>query len=167
MLLLNIKNKLLEIINLIKEMLYCYKKISYKGEIATEILYRAVKEENENESETAMKFSSFSAKIPISGEIPTEIREEHPVIKAAAQIGNLEFRPQQNAFGENRTAELDFDYSVYLEIFCNEETAELSLHYSTEPFNPLEQLPPLPLDECSYSSTPSEGSTLNIRKSLA
>lgn len=107
-------------------------KISYKGEIATEILYRAVKEENENESETAMKFSSFSAKIPISGEIPTEIREEHPVIKAAAQIGNLEFRPQQNAFGENRTAELDFDYSVYLEIFCNEETEITTDMYSTE-----------------------------------
>ena len=105
-------------------------KIAYKGEIATEILYRAMKEENETDS--AMKFSSFSAKIPISGEIPTESREEHPVIKADVQIGNLEFRPQQNAFGENRTAELDFDYSVYLEIFCNEETELTTDMYSTE-----------------------------------
>ena len=106
-------------------------KTAYKGEIATEILYRAVKEETEAE-EGAMKFSSFSAKIPISGEIPTENIGEHPVIKANVQIGNLEFRPQQNAFGENRTAELDFDYSVYLEIFCNEETEITTDMYSTE-----------------------------------
>lgn len=51
--------------------------------------------------------------------------------------------------------------------FCNEETAELILRYNTEQLNPLEQLPPLPLDECRYSSAPSVGSTLNIRKSLA
>ncbi|MBQ3490881.1 MAG: DUF3794 domain-containing protein [Clostridia bacterium] len=107
-------------------------KTAYKGEIATEILYRAVKEENETDTETAMKFSSFCAKIPISGEIPTENIGEHPVIKADVQIGNLEFRPQQNAFGENRTAELDFDYSVYLEIFCNEETEITTDMYSTE-----------------------------------
>ncbi len=107
-------------------------KTAYKGEIATVILYRAVNEENENESETAMKFSSFAAKIPIAGEIPVENIGEHPVIKANVQIGNLEFRPQQNAFGENRTAELDFDYSVYLEIFRNEETEITTDMYSTE-----------------------------------
>ena len=107
-------------------------KTSYKGEIATSVLYRAVREEDENESESAMQFSSFSAKIPIAGEIPTENIGEHPVIKANVQIGNLEFRPQQNAFGENRTAELDFDYSVYLEIFRNEETEITTDMYSTD-----------------------------------
>ena len=107
-------------------------KTAYKGEIATSVLYRAVSEEQENESEGAMKFSSFSAKIPISGEIPTENAGEHPIIKADVQIGNLEFRPQQNAFGENRTAELDFDYSVHLEIFRNEEAEITTDMYSTE-----------------------------------
>lgn len=105
-------------------------KTAYKGEVATVILYRAVKEDNETEN--TMKFSSFSAKIPIAGEIPVENIGEHPVIKANVQIGNLEFRPQQNAFGENRTAELDFDYSVYLEIFRNEETEITTDMYSTE-----------------------------------
>jgi len=105
-------------------------KTAYKGEIVTEILYRAVPEENEAQS--AMKFASFSARIPISGEIPTENVGEYPVIRAHARIGSMEFRPQQNAFGENRTAELDFDYSVFLDILCNTETEITTDMYSTE-----------------------------------
>jgi hypothetical protein len=107
-------------------------KIAYKGEIMTEILYRAVCEESEGAETGAMKFSSFSAKIPISGEIPAENIGEYPVIRANVQIGSMEYRPQQNAFGENRTAELDFDYSVYLDIFCNTETEITTDMYSTE-----------------------------------
>ena len=73
---------------------------------------------------------------PIAGEIPVENAGEHPAIKANVQIGNLEFRPQQNAFGENRTAELDFDYSVYLEIWriistSNDYTFELMMFLLT------------------------------------
>ena len=107
-------------------------KIAYKGEIVADILYRIVPEENENTEGGAMKFASFAAKIPISGEIPAENVGEHPVIRASVQIGSMEFRPQQNAFGENRTAELDFDYSVYLDIFCNSETEITTDMYSTE-----------------------------------
>ena len=88
--------------------------IAYKGEIITEILYRVVPEENEDAEKNTVKFASFATKIPISGEIPAENIGEHPVIRANVKIGAMEFRPQQNAFGENRTAELDFDYSVYL-----------------------------------------------------
>ena len=105
-------------------------KTAYKGEIVTEILYRAVREEGEEGG--AVKFASFSAKIPISGEIPTENIGDHPVIRAKVKIGGMEFRPQQNAFGENRTAELDFDYSVYLDILCNGETEITTDMYSTD-----------------------------------
>ena len=106
--------------------------IAYKGEIVTEILYRVVPEENESTEKSVMKFASFSSRIPISGEIPAENLGEHPVIRASVQIGSMEYRPQQNAFGENRTAELDFDYSVYLDIFCNAETEITTDMYSTE-----------------------------------
>ena len=106
--------------------------IAYKGEIVTEILYRAVGEENESGEKDALTFASFSAKIPIAGEIPAENIGEHPVIRANVKIGSMEYRPQQNAFGENRTAELDFDYSVYLDIFCNSETEITTDMYSTE-----------------------------------
>ena len=105
---------------------------TYKGEIAAEILYRIVREENEGEENGAMKFAFFSAKIPIAGEIPVENVGEHPVIRANVKIGSMEYRPQQNAFGENRTAELDFDYSVYLDVFCNAETEITTDMYSTE-----------------------------------
>jgi len=107
-------------------------KISYKGEIVAEILYRVVREGNEGEEGGVMNFAFFSAKIPISGEIPAENVGEHPVIRANVKVGSMEFRPQQNAFGENRTAELDFDYSVYLDIFCNTETEITTDMYSTE-----------------------------------
>ena len=106
--------------------------ISYKGEIVAEILYRVVPEENEGAEKSAMKFASFSARIPIAGEIPAEGIGEHPVIRASVQIGAMESRPQQNAFGENRTAELDFDYSVYLDVFCNAETEITTDMYSTD-----------------------------------
>ena len=107
-------------------------KIAYKGEIVAEILYRVVRDENEIEENGAKKFGFFSAKIPISGEIPAENIGDHPVIRANVKVGSMEFRPQQNAFGENRTAELDFDYSVYLDIFCNTETEITTDMYSTE-----------------------------------
>lgn len=105
-------------------------KTAYKGEIVTEILYRAVSEE-EGEAATP-SFASFFAKIPISGEIPSDFAGEHPVVKADVKIGAIEFRPQQNAFGENRTAELDFDYSVYLTFLCHTEAEVTTDMYSTE-----------------------------------
>jgi hypothetical protein len=107
-------------------------KIAYKGDVVSEILYRVVPGETEGEESGAVKFASFTAKIPISGEIPAEDIGEYPVIRASVKIGSMEYRPQQNAFGENRTAELDFDYSVYLDIFCNRETEITTDMYSTD-----------------------------------
>ena len=113
-------------------------KAAYKGDIVTDILYRARTEENA-ETDGVPKFASFSAKIPISGEIPADGTGDHPVTKATVKIGTVEFRPQQNAFGENRTAELDFDYSVYLDFFCNEEAELTTDMYSTEYESDLEE----------------------------
>ena len=114
-------------------------KTAYKGEIITEILYRVHTEEDV--PSVFPKFASFSAKIPIDGEIAAEGVGERPVMKAHVSINQMEFRPQQNAFGENRTAELDFDYSVYVDYFCNTETVVTTDMYSTE-----------------YESSPEEGS---------
>ncbi|MBQ8497028.1 MAG: DUF3794 domain-containing protein [Clostridia bacterium] len=114
-------------------------KTAYKGEIVTEILYRARPEENEEEENNIPRFAAFSAKIPISGEIPCEDAGDHPIAKASVKITSLEYRPQQNAFGENRTAELDFDYSVDLDLFCNEETELTTDMYSTEYESTLEE----------------------------
>ena len=113
-------------------------KTAYKGEIATEILYRAVEEDA---TSSAPKFVSFSAKIPISGEIATEDGKDASVIKGMVTIGTLEFRPAQNAFGENRTTELDFDYSVYLDYLCNKEAEITTDMYSTEYESTIEEEP--------------------------
>lgn len=120
-------------------------KTVYKGEIATDILYRACRGENEDES-TPPRFTSFSAKIPIAGEVAAEDAGEHPIAKADVQIEALSFRPQQNAFGENRTAELDFDYTVSLTLFCPAETELTTDMYSTDYESTLEE------DSLSYET---------------
>ena len=59
------------------------------------------------------------------------------------------------------------DAPANVQFCCNEETAEVTIHYKTHRFNPLEHLPQLPLDDSIYYTDPSTGSTLKIRKSLA
>lgn len=59
------------------------------------------------------------------------------------------------------------DAPVNIQFCCNEETAEVTIHYKTHRFNPLEHLPQLPLDDSIYCTDPTAGSTLKIRKSLA
>lgn len=108
-------------------------KVNYKGEILAEILYRAAQTESDSENQSdAPSHAYFTAKIPISGEIAAEGVGDHPVANATIKIGSLEYRPQENTFGENRTAELDFDYSVYIDFYCNEETEITTDMYSTE-----------------------------------
>lgn len=114
-------------------------KTAYKGEIVTEILYLV--HADDGMPTEIPRFASFSARIPIDGEFPADGIGERPVMKAHVSIDHLEFRPQQNAFGENRTAELDFDYTIYVDYYCNEETVITTDMYSTE-----------------YESTPEEAS---------
>ena len=106
-------------------------KVVYKGDILATILYLATRDEEESVG-IAPKFVSFSAKIPISGEIASENASERHIPFATVHVSTPEFRPQTNAFGENRTVEIDFDYSVIAELFCNEETVLTTDMYSTE-----------------------------------
>jgi hypothetical protein len=50
---------------------------------------------------------------------------------ADVSVHTPEFRPQANAFGENRTAEIDFDYGVHVELYSNEEATLTADMYST------------------------------------
>ncbi len=106
-------------------------KIVYKGDILAHILYLAARDDEEAAG-AAPKFISFTAKIPISGEIAAEGVSERYIPFASVHVSTPEFRPQTNAFGENRTVELDFDYSVFAELFCNEEAILTTDMYSTE-----------------------------------
>lgn len=106
-------------------------KVIYKGDILATILYLASKDDD-TAAGSAPKFVSFAAKIPISGEIAAESISERYIPFASVHVSTPEFRPQTNAFGENRTVELDFDYSVTAELFCNEETILTTDMYSTE-----------------------------------
>ncbi len=106
-------------------------KVVYKGEILATILYLAASEEDAPAG-TAPRFVSFTSKIPISGEIVAEGITERYIPFASVKVSTPEFRPQTNAFGENRTAELDFDYSVSVELFCNEEATLTTDMYSTD-----------------------------------
>ncbi len=105
-------------------------KIIYKGEILAAILYLATKEETEPTG-TAPKFVSFSAKIPISGEIDAPEATEKYIPVASVSVSSPEYRTQTNAFGENRTAEIDFDYSIAVTLYGNRETILTSDMYST------------------------------------
>ncbi len=108
-------------------------KVSYKGDIVANILYLAKTEfPDDIEPENPPKYVAFSRKIPISGEIDAQGVTENCVPIASVRTDNLEFRPQENNFGESRTVELDFDYSVFARIFCNEENEITTDMYSTD-----------------------------------
>ncbi len=103
-------------------------KAVYKGEVVADILYRAAS----GEEETAPRYVAFLRRVPIYGEIASEQIGERCVAFASVETEHLEFRPQENASGEARTVELDFDYSVHLRLFCNEPSEIVSDLYSPD-----------------------------------
>ncbi|MBQ9748720.1 MAG: DUF3794 domain-containing protein [Clostridia bacterium] len=105
-------------------------KVVYKGEIPTAILYLAVTDDDAPAG-SAPQYVAFSAKIPIAGEIAAQGVTERHVPFASASVGGIEFRPQTNAFGENRTAEIDFVYGVDVELYSNETAVLTADMYST------------------------------------
>lgn len=58
------------------------------------------------------------------------------------------------------------DCAIALNIRCDEEEAEISLHYGMPLFNPLVSLPHLPLDHTEFHADPATGSTLKLWKKL-
>ena len=108
------------------------KSLSYKGEILTHILYLAKTENEEADAPAAPLYVTYHAKIPIAGEISSDRPMERPVPTADVKIENLEYRTQENSFGESRTFELDFEYSVMAKIYENEENEITTDMYSTD-----------------------------------
>lgn len=108
-------------------------KVSYKGDIVASILYLAKTERTGDEETPApAQYVAFARKVPISGEIAVQGVTEACVPIASVKTDNLEFRPQENSLGESRTVELDFDYSVFARVFCNEENEITTDMYSTD-----------------------------------
>ncbi len=105
-------------------------KVIYKGDILADILYLSAKTED-TPAGMPPHFVSFTAKIPITGEIEAPGISERYIPFASVIVSTPEFRTQTNAFGENRTIELDFDYHVSAELYCNEETILTTDMYST------------------------------------
>lgn len=64
-------------------------------------------------------------------------------------------------------SQLPPDCAITLDMRCDEEEAEINLHYDIPRFNPLISLPHLPLDRTEFSAAPTAGSTLRIWKKLA
>lgn len=64
-------------------------------------------------------------------------------------------------------SQLPPDCAITLDMRCDEEEAEINLHYDIPRFNPLISLPHLPLDRTEFSAGPAAGSTLRIWKKLA
>lgn len=126
-------------------------KLSYKGDIVANILYLA-KTEQPAETDNAMppKYVAFSRKIPISGEIEAQGVTDSCIPFASVRTDGLEFRPQENNFGESRTVELDFDYSVFARVFCNEENEITTDMYSTD-FESTEETETLEYDTVLYT----------------
>ena len=126
-------------------------KLSYKGDIVTSILYLAKTEQSADAENTVPpKYVAFSRKIPISGEIEAEGVTESCVPFASVRTDSLEFRPQENNFGESRTVELDFNYSVFARVFCNEENEVTTDMYSTD-FESAEETEALEYDTVLYT----------------
>ncbi len=55
---------------------------------------------------------------------------------------------------------------VELQLNCNEQEAQLFIHYNQPQLNPLTNLPNLPVDKATYSTDREKSSTLKLRKTL-
>lgn len=102
-------------------------KISYRGDITAEIIYLARSEEGD-----APRYVSFRKLIPIMGEVGAEGVTDMCQGVGFATVGAPEFRPQTNAFGENRTVEIDLSYTAHLFALCNANVSAVLDMYSVD-----------------------------------
>ncbi len=109
--------------------------LSYKGDVIANILY-AHKPTAENEEEAAenggVLYASLVRKIPIYGDIPTDMEEMPVFCLGRADITKLEYRPQENSLGESRIIEIDFDYDIFADCYYNEESKVVKDIYSLD-----------------------------------
>lgn len=123
-------------------------KVTYKGEVMANILYLAKGDATEGEA-TPPRYVSFVRSIPVSGEILSDALCEGAVPTVSIRIDNTEFRPRENAFGENRTVEIDFDYSVFVHTYCCEENEVVTDMYSVD-YESTEEREPLAYETVLY-----------------
>lgn len=100
--------------------------ISYRGDVICEIIYLAA-----NTSDDA-EYTSVRRKIAIEGEVAADGVSEGFMVTACAGVSGVEYRTQANAFGENRTVEVDFSYTVQLTAFSNACVETVTDMYSTD-----------------------------------
>ena len=102
-------------------------KITYRGDVSAELLYLAASD-GKNQAE----YHSIRKKIPISGSVDADGVTDAFTACGDATVTGIEFRPQANATGENRVAEVDFTYTAQLCAFTNGRVETVSDMYSTD-----------------------------------
>ncbi len=101
-------------------------KVHYDGALLANIMYEAA-------GENGGEYVFFSREVPISGSVEADGVSEGDMALCDVIASNISYRPQADELGETKTAELDFDYSVFFRIFsrsvCEVTTDMYSLDY--------------------------------------
>lgn len=103
-------------------------KISYRGDVTAELLYLAAAADETKPAE----YFSVRKKIPIAGSVEADGVTDAFTACGDATVTGVEFRPQANATGENRVAEVDFTYTAHLCAYSNRKVQTVADMYSTD-----------------------------------
>lgn len=103
-------------------------KLSYRGDVSAELIYLAAA----TNGDAPAKYVALRNKIPISGSVDADGVNDAFFAFGGATVTGVEFRPQANAMGENRVAEVDFSYTVHLVALCNTPIKTVTDMYSTD-----------------------------------
>lgn len=101
-------------------------KITYKGDVTANVICLA----QADDADAPAEYFSFSKKIPVSGEVKADGVTAECFANGYATVGDVEFRPQANSFGENRVVEVDFTYTAYLYGMCDDAVTAVGDMYS-------------------------------------
>lgn len=102
-------------------------KLSYRGDVAAELIYLAA-----GEGDSPARYAAVRNRIPISGSVDAEGVTDSFYAFGGATVTGVEYRPQANATGENRVAEVDFTYTAHLFAVCNTPVQTVTDMYSTD-----------------------------------
>lgn len=103
-------------------------RISYRGDVSAELLYLCSPSGENKPAE----YASIRKKIPISGGVDADGVTDAFTACGDATVTGVEYRPQANATGENRVAEIDFTYTARLCAYMNRRVETVDDMYSTE-----------------------------------
>lgn len=103
-------------------------KLSYRGDVSAELIYLAATADEKKQAE----YFSVRKKIPIAGSVDADGVTDAFTACGDATVTGVEFRPQANATGENRVAEVDFTYTAHLCAYSNRRVETVVDMYSTD-----------------------------------